>query len=65
MGGVYKIIENVLVERLKRVMHKLVDKQQMAFIKNRQIMDAVLVANECVDSRQKDKQVGILGKLDI
>jgi len=34
VGGVYKIIVKVLVERLKRVMHKLVDRQQMAFIKN-------------------------------
>lgn len=65
VGEVYKIIAKVLVERLERVMHKLVDRQQMAFIKNRQIMDAVLVANKCVDSREKDKQAGILCKLDI
>ena len=28
-------------------------------------MDAVLIANECVDSKKKDKQPGILYKLDI
>ncbi|WMV39521.1 hypothetical protein MTR67_032906 [Solanum verrucosum] len=37
----------------------------MAFIKSRQIMDAVLIANECVDSKKKDKQPGILCKPDI
>ena len=32
------MITKVLIERLKKVMHKLVDRQQMAFIKNRHIM---------------------------
>ncbi|XP_060202490.1 uncharacterized protein LOC132630925 [Lycium barbarum] len=34
-------------ERMKGVIEKLVDSQQMAFIKGRQIMDAVLVARCC------------------
>lgn len=46
-------------------MGKLVDSQQMAFIKGRQIMDAVLVANEAVGSRQKQGKPGILCKLGI
>ena len=51
---------NCWPERLKKVLHRLVDNQQMAFIKGRQIMDAVLIANECVESRQI-----IICKLDI
>ena len=47
--GVYKIIAKLLTERLKKVIHGC--RQQMAFIKGRQIMDAVSIANECVDSR--------------
>ena len=44
---------------------KLVDTQQMAFIKNRQIMDAIMIANEVVDSRISQGKAGILCKLDI
>lgn len=44
---------------MKRVIHRLVDKQQMAFIKGRQIMDAVVIANECVESRQRSKIPGL------
>uniref|UniRef100_A0A0V0HBD2 Putative ovule protein n=1 Tax=Solanum chacoense TaxID=4108 RepID=A0A0V0HBD2_SOLCH len=44
IGGVYKIIAKLLAERLKRVVSKLVNKNQMAFIKGRQIMDAALIA---------------------
>jgi len=65
IGSFYKLLSKVLTERLKRVVGKLVDAQQMAFIKGRQIMDAVLIANEAVDSRIKQKKPGILCKLDI
>ena len=59
------IHEEKMAERLKKVLHRLVDNQQMTFIKGRQIMDAVLIANECVESRQRSKCPGILCKLDI
>ena len=38
IGGVYKIITKLLAERLKKVIQGIVDRQQMAFIKGRQIM---------------------------
>lgn len=53
------------MERLNKVMHKLVDDPKMAFIKGRQIMDAILIANECVDLRIRNLEPGILFKLDI
>uniref|UniRef100_A0A1S3X514 Reverse transcriptase domain-containing protein n=1 Tax=Nicotiana tabacum TaxID=4097 RepID=A0A1S3X514_TOBAC len=64
IGSFYKLLSKVLTERLKRVVGKIVDAQQMTFIKGRQIIDAVLIANEAMDSRIK-KEPGILCKLDI
>ena len=51
IGGVYKIIAKLLAERLKKVISKLVNKHQMAFIKGRLIMDAALIVSECVYTR--------------
>lgn len=65
IGSFYKIIAKILTKRLKKVMNKLVGTQQIAFIKGRQIMDAILTANECVDARFESQEPGIVCKLDI
>lgn len=46
-------------------MGKLVSNHQNAFIKDRQITDATLIANEVLDWRMKSKEPGIPCKLDI
>lgn len=51
--SLYKIISNVLSVRLKKVMGEVISNTQSAFISGRQIIDGVLVANECVDSQMK------------
>ena len=65
IGGLYKIIAKLLAERLKKVISKLVNKHQMAFIKGRHIMDAALIASECVDTRLRGADSGVMCKLDI
>lgn len=50
---------------LKRVLAKVISKTQNAFAEGRQILGAVLVANEAIDSILRSNGEAILGKLDI
>ncbi|RVW82501.1 putative ribonuclease H protein [Vitis vinifera] len=65
LGGLYKLLAKVLANRLKKVVGKVVSTSQNAFVKGRQILDASLIANEVIDTWQKQKEKGIICKLDI
>ena len=49
VGSVYKILAKVLASRLRNLVGKVVGHSQHAFIPGRQILDAALIANECID----------------
>ena len=65
VGSLYKILPKVLANRLKGVLDKLISESQNSFVKDRQILNSVLIANECVNSRTKSKMLGVICKLDI
>ena len=55
----------MLANKIKRVMDKVISQCQIAFVEGRQIPDAILIANEIVDSILRRKECGLICKLDI
>jgi hypothetical protein len=64
VGSLYKIISKLLATRVKQVMLEVISDHQTAFIKGRQILDNVLIANEAIHFLKKRKGKGYLFKLD-
>ena len=65
VGSLYKLLSKVLANRLKKVISKMVSPAQNAFVEGRQILDVSLIANEVIDSTLKNKDKGVMCKLDI
>ncbi|CAJ2644440.1 unnamed protein product [Trifolium pratense] len=64
VGSLYKILAKVLANRLRQVIGSVISESQTAFVKNRQILDGILIANEVVDEARKFKKDLLLFKVD-
>ena len=64
VGSMYKILAKLLANRLRLVVSSVISMTQSAFIKNRQILDGILIANEVVDEASKLKKELMLFKVD-
>jgi len=55
VGSLYKVLAKLLANRLKCVIGSVVSDSQIAFVRGRQILDGILVANEVVHEAKKIK----------
>jgi len=64
VGCVYKIISKLLSLRLKKVLCKVIDSRQSAFLEGKDLMDSVLVANEVFEEVKRTKKSCVFFKVD-
>ena len=64
VGSFYKLVPKVLSNRLKLVMNLVIGPTQMAFVKDLQILDSLVIADEVIHSWKKGGNGGLLVKLD-
>ncbi|EOY03790.1 Uncharacterized protein TCM_018978 [Theobroma cacao] len=51
--SIYKILVKILANRLKMVLHLVIDDNQFSFVKGKQILHCFFIANEVIDSIKK------------
>jgi hypothetical protein len=61
----YKLIANVIANRVKHVFLRMLSGEQLCFLKGRQILDAIGTAQECIHSIKQNKQKALILKLDL
>jgi hypothetical protein len=64
VGNLYKILAKLLANRLRQFIGSVVSDARSAFVKNRQIIDGILIANEAVDEARKTRKELMLFKVD-
>lgn len=65
VGSIYKLISKLLAKRMSKVLQEVIRENQNAFVKGRQILDVVMVANVTVDDLLGRKKEGIICKIDM
>jgi len=62
--SMYKVLAKVLANRLRAVIGSVISDTQSAFVKGKQIIDGILIANEAVDESRRCNKEMLLFKVD-
>lgn len=64
VGCLYKVVAKVLANRLRLVVGSVVSESQPAFVKGKQILDGILIANKVVDEARRMAKELLMFKVD-
>ncbi|GAU35959.1 hypothetical protein TSUD_207630 [Trifolium subterraneum] len=64
VDNLYKILAKVLANKLRLVIGSVISESQTVFVKDRQILDGILIANEVVDEARKSKNDLMIFEVD-
>jgi hypothetical protein len=64
VGYLYKVLAKVLANRLRLVIGSVVSDSQSSFVKGKQILDGILIANEVVDEARRSGKELMLFNVD-
>eukprot|EP00253_Pinus_taeda_P022290 PITA_22290 len=64
-NSLFKIISKIIAERLKPVLNQFISRDQHAFLKDRNIWDAVAMTQECLFSMATNKSEAAIYKIDL
>jgi len=64
VGCMYKVLAKVLANRLRGVLGSVISNSQSAFVKGKQILDGILIANEAVDEARRLNKELLMFKVD-
>jgi len=64
VGAMYKIITKLLANRIKKMLSSVIDESQSTFLKDRGILDSVLMVNEVVENLRRGGRSDMCLKVD-
>ena len=64
VGCMYKVLAKVLANRLRGVLGSVISESQSTFVKGKQILDGILIANEAVDEARRLNKELLMFKVD-
>jgi hypothetical protein len=64
VGCLYKVLAKVLANRLREIIGSVVSDSQSAFVRGKQILDGILIANEASDEARSMNKELLMFKVD-